>query len=208
MRVVAIVPAYNEEGTVGAVIDVLKEMSEIDEVVVISDGSTDRTAEVARDHGAFVIELQDNIGKGGAMKAGIDRADADIYVFLDADLLGLTADHVRALLNPVVSGRVDMTIGRFTEGRVATDLAHTVAPYLSGQRVVRRDILAGIEGMELARFGVEMALTRYIQRHEVKVEEVPLPHLSHRMKEEKLGLLRGFLARMREYWDIIKYTFG
>lgn len=206
MRVVVIIPAYNEEETVGSVIDVVKNMPVIDEVVVISDGSTDATAEVARRRGAHVVELRDNVGKGGAMKAGIDRADADIYIFLDADLLGLTPQHVHALLDPVATGRVDMTIGLFTDGRVATDLAHTVAPYLSGQRAVRRQILAEIEGMEVARYGVEMALTRHIQRNRVRVEEVPLPNLSHRMKEEKLGILRGFLARMREYWDIIKYT--
>lgn len=208
MRVVVIIPAFNEEATVGSVIDVAKQVAEVDEVVVISDGSTDQTASVAREHGAYVIELQDNVGKGGAMKAGIDRADADIYIFLDADLIGLMPEHIHALLEPVASGKVDMTIGRFTDGRVATDLAHTVAPYLSGQRAVRRQILAGIEGMEMSRFGVEMALTRYIQRNRVRVAEVPLPNLSHRMKEEKLGILRGFLARMKEYWDILKFTVG
>ena len=206
MRVVAIIPAFNEEQTVGAVIDVVRQVDAVHEVIVVSDGSTDRTAEVARAHGAHVIELQENVGKGGAMKAGIERADADVYVFLDADLVGLTPRHVTALLEPVVAGRADMTVGRFAGGRIATDLAQVVAPYLSGQRAVRREVLEGVPGLEVTRFGVEVALTRYIQRQGMRVEEVVLENLTHRTKEEKLGILRGFLARLREYWEILRQT--
>src|SRR5690606_13958383 len=140
-----------------------------------------------RRHGAFVIELSANVGKGGALKAGIERADADVYVFLDADLIGLTPAHVASLLEPVLAGRAEMTVGRFSGGRVATDLAQVVAPYLSGQRAVRREVLAGIPNLEVARFGVEIALTRHIQRRGITVEEVLLVGLTHRTKEEKLG---------------------
>ncbi|HEX6987847.1 MAG TPA: glycosyltransferase family 2 protein [Bacillota bacterium] len=206
VRVAAVIPAYNEEATIGAVIDAVRRVSCVDEVVVVSDGSHDETARVARRHGALVIELHANVGKGGALKAGIERADADVYVFLDADLIGLTPDHVLMLVEPVLQGRAAMTVGRFSGGRVATDLAQVVAPYLSGQRAVRREVLAGIPNLEVARFGVEMALTRHIQRLRIPVEEVLLVGLTHRTKEEKLGLLPGFLARMREYWDIIRST--
>lgn len=206
MRVAAVIPAYNEEATIGPVIDAVRRVPCIDDVVVVSDGSDDATAAVARRHGAYVIELQANVGKGGALKAGIERADADVYVFLDADLIGLQPDHVTALLDPVLEGRAAMTVGRFSGGRVATDLAQVVAPYLSGQRAVRREVLAGIPNLEVARFGVEMALTRHIQRRRIRVEEVVLVGLTHRTKEEKLGILPGFLARMREYWDIIRST--
>jgi len=206
VRVAAVIPAFNEESTIGAVIDAVRQVPRVDEVIVVSDGSDDATAAVARSHGAYVIELEANVGKGAALKAGIQRADADVYVFLDADLIGLTPEHVEALLEPVLAGRASMTVGRFTGGRVATDLAQVVAPYLSGQRAVRREVLAGIPNLELARFGVEMALTRHIHRHGIPVEEVLLVGLTHRTKEEKLGLLRGFLARMREYWDIIRST--
>lgn len=206
MRVAAVIPAYNEEATIGGVIDAVRRAACIDEVVVVSDGSDDATAAVARRHGAFVIELSANVGKGGALKAGIERADADVYVFLDADLIGLTPAHVASLLEPVLAGRAEMTVGRFSGGRVATDLAQVVAPYLSGQRAVRREVLAGIPNLEVARFGVEIALTRHIQRRGITVEEVLLVGLTHRTKEEKLGLLPGFLARMREYWEIIRST--
>lgn len=206
MRVSAIIPAYNEEQTLGDVIDVVKRVSLVDTVVVISDGSQDRTAEIARERGVMCIELEQNVGKGGAMKVGIDRADADVFVFLDADLIGLTPEHVTRLLEPVVSGEADMTVGIFGRGRVATDLAQIVAPYLSGQRAVRKDILMAISGIDTARFGVEVALTRYIRNNEVAVKQVILESLTHRLKEEKLGILRGFIARIKMYWEIVKYT--
>ncbi len=206
LSIAAIIPAYNEEQTLGAVIDVVKGVPEVDQVLVISDGSTDGTAAVARRHGAICIELEQNVGKGGAMKVGIERADADVFLFLDADLVGLTPEHVRSLLEPVVRGEAEMTIGIFERGRLSTDLAQMVAPYLSGQRAVRREVLQAISGLDTARFGVEVALTRHIKEHNVKVKHVPLENLTHRMKEEKLGLLRGFLARMKMYWEIVKYS--
>ncbi|MBT9258514.1 MAG: glycosyltransferase family 2 protein [Clostridiales bacterium] len=204
MRVVAVIPAYNEEKTLGAVVEAVRESGMVDRILVISDGSTDTTAEVARKAGAECIELEQNVGKGGALKEGIDRADSDVFLFLDADLIGLKPHHVKALLAPVLEGRADMSLGVLRHGRPVTDLAQAVAPYLSGQRAVKREVLLDVSGLEMARFGVEVALTRHIREKGVKVEEVILEGVSHRMKEEKYGLLRGFLLRMKMYWEIVK----
>lgn len=202
-RVVAVIPAYNEEQTLPEVIRAARAVPEIAEVIVVSDGSTDSTPAVARTHGAICIELSQNVGKGGAMKAGIDRADADVYVFLDADLIGVTPAHIQAMMRPVLRAETDVVIAQLDGGRVATDLASVVAPNLSGQRVVTRRLLQGMSGMETTRFGVEIAMKRYIKRQGIPVVRVPLG-ISHRTKEEKMGLLRGFLARMKEYWEIVK----
>ncbi len=205
-RSVAVVPAYNEEETLGEIVQVLRDNHLVERVLVISDGSTDGTADVARMAGAEVIELEQNVGKGGAMQQGIDRADADVYVFLDGDLIGLRDHHVVQLLQPVLKGETEMTIGVFESGRPITDLALQVAPYLSGQRAVHRDVLDAMSGLETARFGVEMALTRHIKQEHVTMKVVTLVNLTHRMKEEKLGILRGFMARLKMYWEIIKHT--
>jgi hypothetical protein len=203
VRTVVVIPAYNEEQTLAEVIRAAKAVPEVSEVIVVSDGSTDATAAVAREHGAICIELRQNVGKGGAMKVGIDRADADVFVFLDADLIGVTPVHIQAMIHPVLRGDAAVAIAQLEGGRVATDLASVVAPNLSGQRAVTRAILQGMSGMETTRFGVEIAMKRYIKRNHIPVVRVPLD-ISHRTKEEKLGLLRGFLARMKEYWEIVK----
>ena len=68
MKVAAVIPAYNEERTVASVVRAVREAPSISEVIVVDDGSTDRTAQVARQAGARVVHLETNVGKGGAMK--------------------------------------------------------------------------------------------------------------------------------------------
>jgi polyisoprenyl-phosphate glycosyltransferase len=76
---------------------------------------------------------------------------------------------------------------------------------LSGQRAVRRSLLEQISDMDIARFGVEVALTRQIETKGIRVKEVMLPDMSHVMKEEKLGIVKGLAARIKMYWEIVKY---
>ncbi len=205
MKVVAIIPAYNEEKTIGVVLSVLKEAPLVNEIIVVSDGSTDDTVKVAQGYDVKVVELSENRGKGGALKAGLSIFPADIVLFLDADLLGLNAQHVHNLLAPVINGEADMTIGIFEKGRITTDLAQKMAPKLSGQRALKFSLLEKISDIDVARFGVEVALNRYMESEGIRVKEVLLTDMSHVMKEEKLGVWKGMGARMKMYWEIIKY---
>jgi len=75
---------------------------------------------------------------------------------------------------------------------------------LSGQRAIKRQFLENIEEMEISRFGVEIALNRHAEKNKLRVVNVPLENMSHVMKEEKLGLIRGFYARLKMYFDILK----
>lgn len=202
MRTIAIIPAFNEEKTIGGVLSVLAQVREIDEIIVVNDGSEDRTAAVAGQFDITLVNLEKNRGKGGAIRAGLDISGADIVLFLDADLIGLKLEHIDQLLAPVVSGKYVMSIGLFENGRKATDLAQKVAPYLSGQRAVRREVLEAINNMDISRFGVEVAITKLVDSHDLAVKEVYLQDLTHVTKEEKLGVIKGFAARMKMYWEI------
>jgi glycosyltransferase involved in cell wall biosynthesis len=204
MKTAAVIPAFNEEATIGAVLDLVKRVEGISEIIVVSDGSSDRTARIARQKGVRTIELKKNLGKGAAMKRGIDRTSSDVVLFLDADLVGLTKEHVLALLRPVVSNKVEMTLGTFDSGRVATDIAQVISPFLSGQRAVLRWVLSELGDMDVAGFGVEMALTKHVREKGYRVSQIPLRGLTHRMKEEKMGFGRGLLARLKMYWEIVR----
>jgi len=204
MNVTAIIPAYNEEQTVAGVVRCVKQVDKIQKVIVVSDGSTDRTAEIARECGADVIELAENIGKGGAIKAGVSECGTEVILFLDADLIGLTERHVLGLIEPVLEDRADMTVGIFRNGRMVTDLAQKVTPYLSGQRAIKKSIIEKIPNMDITRYGVEVALTRHLKNFSARVIEVDLPDMTHVTKEEKLGILKGVQARLKMYWDIVK----
>jgi len=208
LKASAVIPAYNEERTIEDVVRVALNSPYIAEVIVVSDGSTDATAEVARNAGAVVLELSFNVGKGGAMMVGFNATHENAILFLDADLIGLRPEHIKELLVPVLSQAADMTIGVFDRGRIATDLAQAIAPYLSGQRAVTRKVLDEISNLDITRFGVEVALTRFAEDKDLKVREVVLADLSHVMKEEKLGIMKGFAARMKMYWEIAKYVKG
>jgi polyisoprenyl-phosphate glycosyltransferase len=207
LKVAAIIPAYNEESTIGAVLEALIDSSLVDEIIVVSDGSEDGTVQAAAAfEQVIVIDLMENRGKGGAVKAGLDRCDAGVLLILDADLIGLTKAHIETLLNPVLSGEALMSVGIFEKGRVVTDFAQKMAPFLSGQRALKRDLLENISNLDLSRFGIEVALHSYVEDNELTTEIVQLPDLSHVMKEEKLGLLKGISARAKMYWEIIRYV--
>jgi glycosyltransferase involved in cell wall biosynthesis len=205
MKVAAVVPAYNEEERIPAVLDAIKAAKLVDEIVVVSDGSTDGTYDiVSSDPAVKAVELEVNRGKGGAMRAGAESTDADVVLFLDADLIGMDGDKVDAIIRPLIDGSADMAIGIFKSGRGATDLAQLIAPFISGQRAMRRDTFIGIPQLEGARSGVETAITKYYRSRKLRVRRVTLLGCTHCMKEEKLGLLRGFVGRMKMYYDISK----
>jgi len=204
VRVTAVIPAYNEERTVGQVVRAIVASPLVAEVLVVNDGSGDGTSLVASGAGARVIDLPQNRGKGAAIQAAIAASDGEVVLLLDADLVGLEADHVRRLLSPVLAGEADMTIGVFERGRTFTDLAQVITPGLSGQRAVLRSLLQGIGGLDLARFGTEVTLNRAAERARARVVTVSLPRMTHVMKEEKMGFTRGFGARLRMYGDILR----
>ncbi len=204
MKISAVIPAYNEEETIGEVVEIIKENPLVMETIVVNDGSTDNTAQIADRPGVKVINLAVNHGKGFAMQQGIDACQGDIILFLDADLLGLNNKHINRLLEPLLNNSADMTVGVFISGRVVTDLAHKITPFLSGQRAIKKELFDKIDDLNLTDYGVEVAITNHVKEQGVKIKEVELKDLSHRMKEEKLGFSKGVVARLKMYWDIIK----
>ena len=204
MNISTIIPAYNEENTIEDVIKTVKKIPEIDKIIVVSDGSTDNTVEIARNLGVRVFEMKKNIGKGGAIKKGFEKTDSDILLFLDADLVGLRCEHVYSLINPIKNDLADMTIGIFSQGRLITDLPQFIMPNLSGQRAIKRQIIDIIPNLDLLKFGLEIAITKTVKKYDYRVSKVKLHNLTQRIKEEKYGFVEGTKKRLQMYLDIIK----
>ncbi|MFQ3611110.1 MAG: glycosyltransferase family 2 protein [Fimbriimonadales bacterium] len=211
MKIVAIVPAYNEATRIERVLSVLVQCPSLHEIIVVNDGSADNTAEVVLRYAEQspqcpirLINLPTNRGKGGAMFAGATATDADVVAFFDADLIGLQPDHVERIIEPVRDEQVAMAIGVFRGGRLSTDLAQILVPYISGQRALLRELFIEIPGIESTRSGVEIALTLHFQRKRYPVAQVVITGITHTMKEEKLGWWRGTLARWKMYWEIAR----
>ncbi len=208
MQITAVIPAYNEEKNISYVLETVMKCKELSRVIVVSDGSTDRTAEVAQEMGAEVICLPCNRGKAGAVMAGVEATTAEIILLLDADLIGLTPQHIKDLIDPIIKDNSDMTIGFFTSGRIYTNLSQRITPFLNGQRAVKRELLESIRNLERTKYGIEVVLTRFAHANRSKITWVEMPNMNQVMKEEKNGFILGFIARLQMYWEIIKaFTF-
>lgn len=198
-----IIPAYNEEQRIGAVLQAVTKSKLADEVIVVSDASHDRTATIARSfEGVKVIELAFNAGKGGAMAAGVAATDAEILAFTDADLLDLRPDHIDQIIRPILGGVCDMCIGVFRGGKFWSETAQRISPYISGQRALRREIFEAIPFIGEIRFGVEVTLNTYAKRNKARVLRVVLQGVSNTFKESKMGLVKGVQARGKMYAEI------
>lgn len=204
MKIACIIPAYNEAKTIENVINCAKKVSYIDQIVVVNDGSNDNTGIICKNAGVKVLEHTTNLGKGAALKTGIECTKADIFIFLDADLIGLTPQHIINLLRPVINDEADMCVGIFSSGRFLTDLAQVIAPDLSGQRAIRANLLNKIDYFDVARYGVEIVINKLAARENWRVKNVELKDMSHVMKEEKLGFKNGIAARFQMYRDILR----
>ncbi|MVN87408.1 glycosyltransferase [Deinococcus sp. HMF7620] len=197
-----VIPAYNEADTVGAVVRVALELTP--QVVVASDGSCDGTAQAAREAGAQVVELPENGGKGAALLAGLQAATAETVVLLDADLTGLTLDHLQRLCGPVLSGALDMSIGVFEGGGFVTDWGNKLTPHLSGQRACRRAWLLGVPDLGAERWP-EPAITRHLKVTGARWAYMALPNVAQVVKEKKRGFWRGAQARTKMYAALLTY---
>lgn len=191
-----IVPAFNEGSRIAAMLPAALAASGVSRILVVDDGSTDGTSDVARriagaDPRFTLLRLARNHGKACAMLAGAEAAATPIVLFLDADLIRLRPSHIEALMQPVMLGTADMSIGVFQRGRWVTDLAHRFLPVLSGQRCLRWSLFADIEGLAHFRSGVEVALNLHALMRGYRVRPVPWQGVTHTIKPEKVGYARG-----------------
>jgi hypothetical protein len=202
----AVIPAHNEGKTVGNVVLTVVASGFFREVIVVSDGSTDDTAQVAREAGATLVhELSHRRGKGLALAHGVMHTDADVICFLDADLRGLTVEHVGAILGPVASGERYMNIGLRDQGVLRSALARSL-PWVSGQRALRREVFDAIPGKFMAGFGVETALNFFCSVNALPFGIVQLKGLGIITKVGKVGLLRAIPQYARMWAQVAAAT--
>lgn len=200
-----IIPAYNEACRVGQVLAAITAHPLISEVIVVDDGSTDDTSgAVARFKNAFLIALEQNVGKSAAICAGIRQSTGEFLLFLDADLIGLTANDVTRLLLPVVDGLADTSLSLRRDALLPWRLIGL--DYLSGERVLRRsvleehlDVIAHLPG-----FGLETFLNDLLVRRRVRLKVVQWEGVSHVYKARKHGLWNGITGEVRMLMNIVE----
>ena len=205
MGISAIIAAYNEEKTIAEVLSVLTKSPMIDEIIVVSDGSTDRTVEISRSFDVTTLALRENRGKGYAMRLGVDYARHDVLFFVDGDMFNLTDEHIESLVRPVVRNECDMNIGVRNRGPIRNffHLQMKVGPVLSGIRVMRRAVWETVPLRYQERFKIEAALNFFCSRAGYRQRQTVVYDLGHLIKENKRGLGPGLTAR----WEMTSEVF-
>jgi glycosyltransferase involved in cell wall biosynthesis len=207
-----IIKAYNEEENIARVLRVLKLIDWIDEVLVIDDGSADDTAGVAKkfvDQKIKLISNKKNLGMGGAMAAGVKAAKSDLLLFLDADLIGLTEQHLRDILAPIIfTKQADLVLGVFglkdLSQDTTTKIANRFMPMIAGQRAIWRKDLPPLDEIAASKFGADLLIAKSVPKKRRAV--VKLPGLSQVTKEQKAkgDLAKAWKARIKMYKEVIK----
>jgi glycosyltransferase involved in cell wall biosynthesis len=198
---VAIIPAHNEAPRIAPVIKAALSASRVGRVLVVDDGSTDGTAQVARQAGAEVLSLSPNRGKGQAMLAGVRATHEPIVLFLDADLTGLTPGHVERLIVPVASGSCVMAVGLRDYGPIWGELQEAL-PRIGGERAALRSVLNRVPPTFWSGFRIEAGINATAYKMG-RVCDVTLYGVSMVSKWYKSNPATGLLNGVRMLRDVM-----
>lgn len=186
-----VIPAYNEEVTVAQVVKVARSLDYVDEVIVVDDGSSDRTVEEAEGAGATVISHITNEGKGSAIKTGFKNSHGDIVAFIDADISNFTSGKIDKIISPILEDKTDITKTKFAResGRVTELTAKPLLGFffpelnyeqpLSGQFAGKRSALNKIKFEK--DYGVDVGIVLDADVHGISILEVDIGDISHDM---------------------------
>lgn len=218
-NVSVIIPVYNEEKSIEAAIKRVRKFCLGSELIVVDDGSSDRTAEIAKGLGVKLISHGRNLGYGAALKTGLYGAKTEYVAFLDADMtydpkyIPVLLEHARvegldvAWGNRFGGGYNRMPLVRKIGNRIISIVmflmtARRVSDCASGERLLRKDILDKL-GLEELPDDLDFitALTKRIVTSGVRYREIPMDY-EERSGNSKLRIFRHGYRMVR---NILKY---
>ncbi len=219
-----IIPAYNEERTIEEIICKVYDVSINKEIIVVNDGSHDRTSTIISNikdkYNLKTINLEKNFGKGYAIRKGIEASNGEIILTQDADLETDPAEYQK-LLAPIIEGRAKVVFGsrflgsinnmnkfNYIGNKFLTFIANAlyrikITDEATVYKIFLKEVLDSIE-LKSNRFELCPELVAKIAKRKYKIFEVPIS-FNGRSKDEgkKLRLRDGIIA----IWTLIKYRF-
>jgi glycosyltransferase involved in cell wall biosynthesis len=222
MKVSFLIPAFNEEATIGEVLSRIGELELDAQVIVVDDGSSDNTAAIAEAAGAIVVR-QANAGKGAAIRTAIARADGDIAVIQDADM-EYDPREVPELIEPIVLGWADVVFGSRLRGgkpqrahlfwhlmgnrflSLLTNVLYntTLSDMETGYKAFRLEVLRSLDLHENG-FGLEPEITAKVCKRKLKIYELPVSYYGRTREEGKKITWRD---GVRAIWVLLRVRFS
>ena len=203
MVVDCVIPARDEAPTIAAVVAEARACRYVRDVIVVDDGSSDDTASVATAAGARVVRRDGSSGsKAHAMEAGVEASgDADAVLFVDGDLLGLTAAHLDDICRPVVERRAAMSLGTFDYGPFWNPLVLRFPP-TTGERIVPRWVFDAIPPSKRDGYTIEIMINEVVCEARLPTVARVMDGVTHRTKRQKFGPLEGWKRTWQMFWEL------
>jgi glycosyltransferase involved in cell wall biosynthesis len=225
MDISVIIPVYNEEQTIAELLRRVEATGLIKEILVVDDGSTDGTRQILQgyqENGLYrIIFHEKNMGKGAAVRTGIQHASGEVVIVQDADLEYDPREYPN-LLRPIEENIADVVYGsRFLGGArrpilfwnmVANKILTLITNVLynniltdmeTGYKVFRRSVVDGL-ALHARRFDFEPEFTAKILKRRVRVYEVPISFNPRDYSEGKKIHMRDAFEAL---WALVKYRF-
>lgn len=222
MKISVVIPCFNEADSIS---DVLTQLSnarlDLGEIIAVDDGSTDGTAEIIRRaRNVTLIQHERNLGKGAAIRTGLDNVTSDIVVIQDADG-EYSPNDIRALTRPIFDGKADVVYGSRFQGSIqgmstshlignkaltwATEILYwtKITDMMTGYKAFKRSMLDGLK-LESRGFEFEPEITSKLLKKNAKIVEVPISYSYRKKGRAKIGWKDGFKA----LWWLIKCRFS
>lgn len=226
MKISILVPAYNEEKTISVILDKLIKLSFDDlekEIIVVNDGSSDGTPKILEDYGKNpkikVIHHPKNLGKGSAIRTGLEKAGGDIIAIQDADL-EYDPEELPRLVRPILNERKDVVYGSRFLGKIeGMSLLHhlgnrfltfvtrllygcSITDMETGYKIFRKKVIDNIE-LKAKNFEIEPEITAKILKQGHEIHEIPIKYVGRTKLQKKINWKDGVVALK---W-LIRYRF-
>jgi len=199
-RVGIVIPAHNEEENIEGVLKIVTKVPEVDEILVVADVCDDGTVEIVKKYDVKILERKKSRGKGDAMIDGVKAINADVIMFVDADLETLKVRHIQQVIAPVVAGKAVMSVGLRDRIFGLSVVIPKIDPMyaIGGERAVTRKFFNSLPIDENAYdFGIETVMNYYARHNRLPVAHPVLKDLRQAIKEKKYGFLQGFHDRIQ-----------